>query len=390
MTTRSVKRAGIGITTLSLATILLCGSAATAGTSGSDSLPKKILQLDSEALAHPRFEFSTRGLADQLGIDSAVIWYSFGVRANRFVHSPRTEYCSPDTPEIRQAADSILERMQFERPGGRKRTVYYRMTLGTYPPYPGIPVDSAVFPESSSEHFVHVSDGMKPYIDTGEILFALRFDSTGSTAQVVVQSLSGSQGLLEGAVDEAWERKSSQVPPSNHWIFFQYLRSGRMFRETSKLMHTKAGQPVQVTVAVPDLSIPTDRDLGSHDHPLEDVTESVWQSTLDSLQLDSNGRPLTCASSASFTYPEIAQMEPPDYPRAEKYGGVQGTAKVECVINAEGKVVLVRIAKSTGNSALNQAAADAAYKCRFDPATCESTPAPCVVSFKYEFSLRDY
>ena len=359
MTTQSGQRVLIGFITLSLAALLLCGTTGTAGTSGSNSLPEKITKLEAKDLAHPRLEFSTRALADQLGVDSAVIWYKFGVRANHFAHSPKIEYCSPDTPEIRRAADSILEMMRFERPGGRSRTVYYRMIIGAYPPYPGIPLDSTDFPEGCIEHFVQVNGAMTQVGDTGTILFALRYDSTGAVAQAVVQSLSGSEELLTKALDEVWERRSSLVPPPNQWVSLRYLRSGRLPHETAA-----APKP---------------------EHPLKDVTESMWQHMLDSMQLDANGRPLTCASSDSLTYPEMAHMQPPDYPRAEKYGDVEGKAKVECVVDAKGIVVLVRIAESTGNAALDQAAADAAYKCRFNPATCESTPVPCVVNFTYTF-----
>lgn len=67
----------------------------------------------------------------------------------------------------------------------------------------------------------------------------------------------------------------------------------------------------------------------------------------------------------------VKSKVPPVYPEIAKRMRIEGVVKVEATIDAEGKVVDVKIV--SGNSMLSPAAADAVRKWRFVPAPAQSS-----------------
>jgi protein TonB len=86
-------------------------------------------------------------------------------------------------------------------------------------------------------------------------------------------------------------------------------------------------------------------------------------------------------------YPEIIHKEKPEYPRLAKQAGLEGVVTVQVLVNKEGGVRDVRIARSSGTASLDEAAEKAAYECKFKPGIQNGNPVYCWVSFNYDFKL---
>lgn len=85
--------------------------------------------------------------------------------------------------------------------------------------------------------------------------------------------------------------------------------------------------------------------------------------------------------------PEMIYQEKPPYPRLAKQAGITGIVWVNSALDEQGKVIDVVIAKSSGTVALDEAAAKAAWKCRFKPGIQNGRPVRCRVVYKVDFVL---
>jgi protein TonB len=87
--------------------------------------------------------------------------------------------------------------------------------------------------------------------------------------------------------------------------------------------------------------------------------------------------------------PEMIYEEKPPYPRLAKQAGITGIVWVNSALDKNGNVIDVVIAKSSGTVALDEAAAKAAWKCKFKPGIQNGRPVRCRVVYKVDFRIND-
>jgi protein TonB len=86
--------------------------------------------------------------------------------------------------------------------------------------------------------------------------------------------------------------------------------------------------------------------------------------------------------------PEMIQKEIPLYPARAEMEKIEGAVWIKALINKAGKVVDVRIHKSSGtNVGFEEAAVEAAYKCKFKAALQNGEPVAVWVVYKVNFSF---
>lgn len=86
--------------------------------------------------------------------------------------------------------------------------------------------------------------------------------------------------------------------------------------------------------------------------------------------------------------PELFFETKPVYPAEEKGKGVEGLVWVKALVDKCGKVKEAVVSKSSGMTALDDAALTAARQNEFIPAESESGPVACWVMYKVEFKLH--
>jgi TonB family protein len=88
-------------------------------------------------------------------------------------------------------------------------------------------------------------------------------------------------------------------------------------------------------------------------------------------------------------YPEFVYRHQPDYPWLAKQAGITGTVTVWVLVNEEGNVIEAVVYKSSGNTSLDEAAVQAAYKCKFKPGIQNGWPIKVPVIYGVEFELTN-
>ncbi len=87
--------------------------------------------------------------------------------------------------------------------------------------------------------------------------------------------------------------------------------------------------------------------------------------------------------------PVMIYEEPPDYPSLAKKIGWEGELWIKALVDKDGNVVEAVIYKASGtNVGFEEAAVDAAMKCKYKPAIKDGYPVAVWVSYKVEFRLR--
>ncbi|MFL1464398.1 energy transducer TonB, partial [Roseococcus sp. DSY-14] len=77
----------------------------------------------------------------------------------------------------------------------------------------------------------------------------------------------------------------------------------------------------------------------------------------------------------------------PPYPEGARLRGETGSVGLELAVGADGRVLNVAIARSSGSPALDEAARRAAQAWRFRPATLDGRPVPGTVRTSVHFRL---
>ena len=98
--------------------------------------------------------------------------------------------------------------------------------------------------------------------------------------------------------------------------------------------------------------------------------------------------PDTAHVAAPDVEPALVEFADAVYPPAALQAGREGTVLLELLVNAAGAVDSVSVVASL-DPELDQAAADAARRCRFSPAMAAGEPVPVYVQFAYTFSVRE-
>jgi protein TonB len=81
--------------------------------------------------------------------------------------------------------------------------------------------------------------------------------------------------------------------------------------------------------------------------------------------------------------------QPPEYPEAARVHGEQGDVLLSIHVLANGAAGSVSVTQGSGYRDLDEAAAKAALKWRFQPATRSGQPVPSVIPYRINFSLQD-
>ena len=112
------------------------------------------------------------------------------------------------------------------------------------------------------------------------------------------------------------------------------------------------------------------------------VTAKSEQVGVDRRELEAAG-----VEPAAFTPPKRVKGSPAIYPESAARAGAEGLVRLECLIKESGKVEACRIAQ-TVRPAIDQAAADAIRRWKYEPARVKGEPTAIVAQFVMIFSLR--
>ncbi len=86
--------------------------------------------------------------------------------------------------------------------------------------------------------------------------------------------------------------------------------------------------------------------------------------------------------------PALIEYASPEYPPLAREAGIEGTVAIRVLVSEEGKVLDAVVLQSEVTPAMNQAAVQAAMKCRFRPAKQRTVPVKAHVMIPFQFKLR--
>jgi protein TonB len=87
---------------------------------------------------------------------------------------------------------------------------------------------------------------------------------------------------------------------------------------------------------------------------------------------------------------EMIYEHSPDYPRLARSAGMEAVVWVKALVDKDGNVRDAMILRSSGSKAgFDEAAIDAAYKCKYKPAIQNGRPVAVWVSYQVEFVLEE-
>jgi protein TonB len=85
--------------------------------------------------------------------------------------------------------------------------------------------------------------------------------------------------------------------------------------------------------------------------------------------------------------PKVVNWTDPPYPPQARQQGVEGTTILRLTVDAEGKPRNVRVSKSSGHTALDEAAVAHVRQAQFSPALKDGEPVAAAITFKVRFRL---
>ena len=77
----------------------------------------------------------------------------------------------------------------------------------------------------------------------------------------------------------------------------------------------------------------------------------------------------------------------PIYPRLAKLSGLEGVVSVQAYVGIDGNVIKAQVGVSAGSDVLDEAAVEAAYKNKFEPAVFDGQPVAVWVTYQVRFTL---
>ncbi len=86
--------------------------------------------------------------------------------------------------------------------------------------------------------------------------------------------------------------------------------------------------------------------------------------------------------------PKPLYIPKPPYPERARQAGIEGQVVIKALLDIDGSVMEIEILKSSGNEALDEAAANAARQAKFTPAKQRENPVRVWISLPFNFSLR--
>lgn len=122
--------------------------------------------------------------------------------------------------------------------------------------------------------------------------------------------------------------------------------------------------------------------------PPESAASEVGVASAGAETLQGESQFLPAASvSGGDSEPVVVVRNPPQYPTDALRAGVEGTVHMAVSIDAQGNIIEVRVARSSGSSALDHAAMDAVRSWHYKPAMRGGQPAPGTVDVPVDFRL---
>ncbi|WP_225971802.1 energy transducer TonB [Paraphotobacterium marinum] len=85
----------------------------------------------------------------------------------------------------------------------------------------------------------------------------------------------------------------------------------------------------------------------------------------------------------------MGQYLPPQYPQNALERGIEGSVTIEATIGKLGKVISVKVLKSSNNKSLDNAAIKWFLNLKFTPAKTGKTPEKSVIIQKIKFNIKD-
>ena len=86
--------------------------------------------------------------------------------------------------------------------------------------------------------------------------------------------------------------------------------------------------------------------------------------------------------------PELVKFVVPDYPEIAKKAGLECVVWIHILVDEKGKAAKVKVFKPCGKAGFNEAAEEAAWKCKFTPGKQNEKPIRVWVSIPFRFELR--
>ncbi|MFQ6092761.1 MAG: energy transducer TonB [bacterium] len=86
--------------------------------------------------------------------------------------------------------------------------------------------------------------------------------------------------------------------------------------------------------------------------------------------------------------PQLTHYSVPEYPEIARKVGLECVVIVYILVDEEGNAAKVKIAKPCGNVGFNEAAEEAAWKCRFTPGRQNEKPIRVWVSIPFRFKME--
>ena len=86
--------------------------------------------------------------------------------------------------------------------------------------------------------------------------------------------------------------------------------------------------------------------------------------------------------------PSLVQYAPPVYPQSAIDKGQEGVVYIMVCVGKLGSVLESEVLRSSGIPELDDAALEAAYWCKFEPAILNGVPLSQWINYKIEFKLK--
>jgi protein TonB len=144
--------------------------------------------------------------------------------------------------------------------------------------------------------------------------------------------------------------------------------------------------PPPKEVAMPQVPIEAANDEDADD--VEDLPETTFDDFTDMPPPPPPGGGDTGVFLAFDEPPVMVDFVSPKYPALAREAGFEGTVRVRVLVGEDGKVLAADVLSSDVSPAMEQAAIEAAMKCRFKPAKQRTTPVKAHVMIPFNFRLN--
>lgn len=144
--------------------------------------------------------------------------------------------------------------------------------------------------------------------------------------------------------------------------------------------------PPPKEIAMPQVPVEAASDDDADE--VEDLPETTFEDFSDMPPPPPPGGGDTGVFLAFDEPPVLVDFVTPRYPDLAREAGFEGTVRVRVLVGEDGKVLGASVLSSDVSPAMEQAAIEAAKKCRFKPAKQRTTPVKAHVMIPFHFRLN--